>query len=403
MPFVFLSLFLFMLYANPALLVPGLDVFRPAALAGIGATALLTMQKTAWGQSWKYGRPEGGLVVALIAAAGLSCIGAFWPRLAVDSTIDLFKIALIYFVIVNVVDSESRLKTAMIILIAGGLFPAAGAVKNYLQGNFMEGNRAAWIGTFANPNDLAYSVVILIPLALQMSRVMHWKWKPIFFAILGLYFAAIFATHSRGGLIGAGAVLLLIGLRQRGVFSKLVTAGALAAVLVFATYYWGRNEGFNNLSKDFTVHQRIETIAAGLRMFADHPIAGVGLGCSVVAWPIYAPADIDFKGSLIIHNTAVQALSELGLLGFVPFVLLLGAAWVHIRRLQKESIPDSDVQRYAVGLEAALFGYLICGLFGGYVLSWFPYIIIGLISALVALTQQQEEESREQELDEVHA
>ena len=400
MPFFFLASFLFMLYASPAFLIPALAVAHPAQVAGIGAVAVFILQKRVWSEHWKFTRPEGTLMLLMAGAAILSCIGAYWPKLAVETTMTLLKIAVIYFATVNLVDSGPRMKVATMALILGGLFPAGGTVINYATGNFcncFEGGRASWIGAYANPNDLAYAIVVLVPLAFQMSRIAHWVWKPVFWGILAIYFAAIFATHSRGGLLGAGAVLLLIGLREKGIASKVITAGILSGFVVYALFFWGRSEGFQDISKDFTAHQRIETIKAGLRMFVDYPMLGVGLGCSVVAWPFYAPPDIDFKTSLIIHNTAVQALSEVGLLGFVPFVLFIGAGWFHVRRVMKAAPIGSDIRKYAVGLEASLFGFVICGLFGGYVVTWFPYIIVGLIGALVYLAKGN------RELDEINA
>ena len=71
---------------------------------------------------------------------------------------------LVYFFIVNCANTERRLRGVMWTMVIGGLFPAAGTLKNYLHGNLVEG-RAAWVGIFANPNELAYSLVILLPLA----------------------------------------------------------------------------------------------------------------------------------------------------------------------------------------------------------------------------------------------
>jgi hypothetical protein len=33
------------------------------------------------------------------------------------------------------------------------------------------------------------------------------------------------------------------------------------------------------------------------------------------------------------------------------------------------------------GLEIALWGFVVCGLSGGYLLTWFPYILLGLASS----------------------
>jgi hypothetical protein len=64
---------------------------------------------------------------------------------------------------------------------------------------------------------------------------------------------------------------------------------------------------------------------------------------------------------------------------------------VHVRRVMKSAAPDGDARKWAIAFEASLFGFLVCGLFGGYVVSWFPYIIVGLISALLCLTKGKRE------------
>jgi hypothetical protein len=42
----------------------------------------------------------------------------------------------------------------------------------------------------------------------------------------------------------------------------------------------------------------------------------------------------------------------------------------------------------AEGLAASLCGYIVCGLFGPYLMSWFPFILMGLISATIKMKQQ---------------
>jgi O-antigen ligase len=282
------------------------------------------------------------------------------------------------------VDSEKRLTRVFAVLIAGGIFPAAGTLWNYFRGDVVDG-RAGWIGTYGNPNDLAYTLVILIPLAWQMIPRVQWIFRPLLLGALGLYFAAIMASRSRGGMIGAFVVLLILGLRQSGIAAKGATLGILVVLAIGASLYWTRSEGFQDLGGDFTVHQRIETIRAGWNMFMDHPLFGVGAGCSLVGWPLYAPSNIDFRTSLVIHNTMMQSLAELGVIGFLPLILLVGSAWLRARRIVKQADKNDRLWSYGIALEAALVGYLVCGLSGGYLTSWFPYIIIGLISATAIL------------------
>jgi O-antigen ligase len=211
----------------------------------------------------------------------------------------------------------------------------------------------------------------------------------VLFGVLTLFFAAILASRSRGGLIGAFAVVMVLGVRRPGVNAKTVTMVMMGGLLLAISLYWTRSEGFQNLGQDFTLNQRLETIRAGWQMFLDHPLVGVGIGCSVLAWPLYAPANVGFRGALVIHNTPVQSLAELGLVGFIPLALLVFFAYRRVRQTTRGAEAGGTVWSYAVALEASLVGYLVCGLSGAHLTSWFPYIVIGLISVVAMLAREE--------------
>ena len=173
-------------------------------------------------------------------------------------------------------------------MVIGGLVPVAGVLRNYLQGSTIE-ERTAWVGIFANPNDLAYGLVILVPLAGYLALRSGLVARLGLTAIALLYCAAIFVTFSRGGLVGLVAVIGLFAWRQRGIGIKIAVAVLLVAGMAVAARHWSRDQGFTNLSGDNSFQERIATSKAGLAMFFDHPLLGVGPACSVVAWPLYAP------------------------------------------------------------------------------------------------------------------
>jgi O-antigen ligase len=120
-------------------------------------------------------------------------------------------------------------------------------------------------------------------------------------------------------------------------------------------------------------------------MFADRPLFGVGLGCSVVAWPLYAPEGLYTRGALVTHNTFIQALGETGAVGFIPFVLFIGVGLYHARKLARGSA-GTGLTGLGAGTEVAIWGLVVCGLSGGYVLTWFPYILLGLAAAARQIT-----------------
>ncbi|MCX6624263.1 MAG: O-antigen ligase family protein, partial [Acidobacteria bacterium] len=187
-------------------------------------------------------------------------------------------------------------------------------------------------------------------------------------------------TFSRGGLVGLVAVMGFYAWRKRSVLLQGLMVFLVAAGLILAGRFWSRGEDFKNLNEDVSFRQRLATSQAGLAMFVDHPLLGVGLGCSVVAWPLYAPEGLYTRGALVTHNTFLQALGETGATGFIPFILLVGFSLYRARKLALES-EEPGMANLGAGIEIAIWGFVVCGLSGGYVLTWFPYILLGLAAS----------------------
>src|ERR1700683_2115149 len=312
-----LLVFLLLLYATLPFVLPATEVFRPAKIVAAAAIVALACEAL-MGRRLQFGWPEGILLAGFIGAAALSCVTALWPGYAADALSDLVKMALMFLFLTNCAATEKRLRGVMWIMLTGALLPAAGTIRNYLSGNLYEG-RASWVGIFANPNEVAYNLVILLPLAAYLASVSGWFARVVLLGMVGLYLPAIFVTFSRGGLVGLGAVVVIYAWRHRNIWVYAMLAGAIAGAVVLAVRYWARGEDFSQLNGDVSFRERLATSQAGLEMFVDNPVTGVGLGCSVVAWPLYAPQDLHTRGALITHNTFVQVLSETGVLGAVPF------------------------------------------------------------------------------------
>ena len=374
-----LLVFLFLLYANLPKVMPALDPLHLAKVVGAAALVVLISERVFAKESLELAAPEGYLLLAFLGSAALSSLTALWPRLAVEAVSDLVKMSIVFFFIVNCANTGSRLRGVMWTMVIGGLLPAAGTVSNYLQGNLVEG-RAAWVGIFANPNEVAYSLVILLPLVAVLAVGVGLVPRLALLGVAFLYVAAILVTFSRGGVVGLVAVMGLYAWRKRSVLLLGLMMILVAAGLVLASRYWSRGENFNNLNQDTSFQQRLATSQAGLAMFADHPMLGVGAGCSVIAWPLYAPADLYTRGALVTHNSFIQALSEFGTLGFIPFILFIGIGLFHARKRALESAPKGSFNMSA-GIEVSIWGFVFCGMSGGYVLTWFPYILLGLAAS----------------------
>jgi len=365
--------FLLLLFANTPFVFPALEVVHPAKLVA-GATLLALLLEILGGKRKPaFPWPEGGWLIAFLVAAALSCLTALWPGYAVEAVSDLVKMILVFLVLAISVNTERAFRGVMWVLVAGGLFPALGTLRNYQQGNMFEG-RASWVGIFSNPNEVAYCLVVLLPFVAYLASVHRWLARSVLLVISICYLGAIFVTFSRGGVLGVVAIAVLYAWRKRSVALRVSLAAILVGGFLVAGKYWARNEGFSQLDNDVSLQQRMLTYEAGLKMFTDHPVLGVGLKCSVVAWPLYAPPGIYAKKALVTHNTLVQAFGETGMLGGLCFVLLTASALYQARRL---ALYGSSGNR-GIAVEVALWGFVVCGMSGGYVMTWFPYILFGV-------------------------
>jgi len=379
--FKLLIVFFLLLYSNLPLMFPVLELVRPAQTLGALALIILLYEKALVRRKLDLAWPDGYLLAGFIAAAGLSIFGAVWPAYAAEAALTLVKMAVVYLLIVNTVTSENRLRTLLWVMVLGGLFPAVGSLWYWHQGIKIEG-RAAWLGVFANPNEMAYSLVILIPIALALSRRLNLTRRIPVWLVIAAFMTAIYLSYSRGSLVGLFAVVAYMGWRQKSKLARAGMIGVLVAGALAVPLYWSRGDDFSNLREDANLQERLTTYKVAFAMYSDSPLLGVGINCSAVAWPLYAPAQFGNHKWLITHNTFLQALSETGTVGFLLLVSFFGAVICRAWRVRKAPQPGRDgVVELMAALEIAFWGFVVCGLSGGYVMSWFPYLLAGLIGA----------------------
>ena len=114
-------------------------------------------------------------------------------------------------------------------------------------------------------------------------------------------------------------------------------------------------------------------------MFRDHPLVGVGPGESSAAYALYATPEEKACGchdQLVVHNAYIQAFAELGLAGAIPFMIFMFVSLYQAWRLE-----SGPLGSYAMALELAMWGIILCCLSGGFIYTWWPYILVGMIAA----------------------
>ncbi len=246
-------------------------------------------------------------------------------------------------------------------------------------------------GTFAQPNPYAGYLNLALPLAAAIALFgsdVRERWIAAGASTL-LLVALLFST-SRGGLLGlVGAVvtLALADVRKpRFVATALAGAIALAVIawltdLIPASLQQRVLHSFRLddlsvtgpvTSQNFSTMERFAHWVAGLRMFAAHPILGVGAGNYDAAYARYVVDLSTWPESLgHAHNYYINAAAETGILGLLAFsaftVCVLVASWRLVRAVSSSARHDASTatvqplatRALAVGLFAIFVAFIV--------------------------------------------
>jgi O-antigen ligase len=149
-------------------------------------------------------------------------------------------------------------------------------------------------------------------------------------SMLLLCLAAMFLTSSRGGVLVSLLALVVAFLAYfgrdlphgKGVAAALLGAGFVAMLLL---QFMGSNVGGRISEQGLSDSGRLAAYRITLRIIADNPWFGTGLGTFAWAFPPYRSGDISMVGVWdMAHSTPLQLASELG----IPLALLVAFGWI---------------------------------------------------------------------------
>lgn len=374
-------LFIFCLYASPSHLWPWTEVLRPAMLAATMMLAALVLRRVVRGEPVRFAGAMGASMVVLFALVALSALWALQPQRAVAFSLASSKLLLAFAGLATVLRTPKHVRLAMTLAALSLLVPAQGTLERWNDGiELVEGYRAAWIGLLANPNQLAMVMAVTVPWALVMwthsKGLMRW----VMLASFGLACATVVVTHSRGGALGlAVAVVTWVVLARQRLRAITLAVIATLAVVVFApTSFWNRTETISDYEHDASAQGRLHAWEAGRRALSDNPLLGIGADNYLAAWDRYMPRNVR-EHAYTAHNTWMQVLVELGVLGLAVFAVMIVAT---ARGLWKAR--DGILGDEARAMLASLAALVACGATGGYAFNWFFYMVLGVAGAVLA-------------------
>lgn len=336
----------------------------------------------------------------LVFASFLSACFAFDQQAAWSTFIALLRWVLIYFLIGRIVDNSWRLRGFVIALLLLNLKMAQFAVRHYVEFRQMGiservlakfGVGAGSVGFFGNQGDFGVAMCVVWPLAAMLIVGETRKsLRVILLVSVTAFTAAIFVSGSRGALLALMIAAFAGWIKNR----KRIAAALIVALVLLASVYALPEANKERLRSavhpetDRTATTRLNLWKAGLAMFTDHPILGVGPGNYAPVYLSKYPVLDPSKEILAPHSLYIESLSELGLLGSLPlvaivfFVLRLNA---RTRKLLSSSGGDVHRKfeyRLALALDLALLGYLVSGAF--LTVLYYPHlwVLLGLSAGL---------------------
>jgi putative inorganic carbon (hco3(-)) transporter len=406
--YVALYVFTFFLYMRPQELFatffgdfPLVKIIAILALATYISGRLLAGERvTIWPIELK--------MLSLICALGV--LFAFTARSPADSfnvlTDTLLKVVAVFVLMINLIDSNERLLQIIRLVVIICAFMAVGACLTYAEGKFTPKTFPPRIqgivnGIFGNPNDLATSLDLALPLAIALALWNRGMKRLFYFACSMALGLAVVMTFSRGGFLGLLAIALfyVFKLARRKAGAIALIAGSMTLLFAVAPGGYGsRLSSILHADQDETgsSQTRIDLLTRSTELMVSHPIVGLGLG----NFHIYS------IGEQRAHNAYLEIGAELGLVGLIAYLIILFNPFRYLRKIESETRPgevafknswnrraepappdkrsaDQITTYYlSLGIQGGLVVYAVCSFFGSVQYIWYIYYLVAYAVAL---------------------
>lgn len=218
-------------------------------------------------------------------------------------------------------------------------------------------------GPLGNANVLGGYLALVLPLFLvSISETTGWLRRvcQIGGVITTLGLISSFSYTAWVSVVVVALVIIPFSTKRLVTRRRALSAviGGLAVLLLIIGVRYAATKDFSNAvavhrtisttSVTTSFSQRVSFNQIALRMFADHPLTGVGLGGFQQAFPRYATTLLEQPK--YVHNYYLELLAETGIMGVVSFVIVLyfigRSGLLYLRRLQRDAGP------YVLGMSA---------------------------------------------------
>jgi O-antigen ligase len=303
--------------------------------------------------------------------------------------VGVFFAQFLFFVAVMIlVDSRERLEATVLTVTA-----SVGLVSLYLikewagnVGAYGISYRPGWVA--GDPNMFSASALIVLPMMMCPIRFAPRAWQRLgAMACMGVTLIAFALAASRGGFIGLACMFLyqLHDWRRRAI---AVLAVAAIVAVAFVSPYSPLDRLLKPNESDLeSSNIRLQLWSVSEKIFADHPIFGVGLYNFPVYMHKYLPPDVELD-FVVPHNTYLEAAVELGAVGLALFLSVMGFSLWSLAKMRRAASDAKDAYytllSTSVGSGIVGFGAAVMFLSAKHAkLFWFAVFLSACMQPLV--------------------
>jgi O-antigen ligase len=307
---------------------------------------------------------------------------AVWPGLAFATTRAVLPLVVMYVSIVMCCPSWANLDKIQFGFVIALTAFAAGSL---LRGAQIVGGRLSPLGIMYDPNDMAALLAVGFALAAGLASRARGVPRLVMWVAAVVLATGVLASASRGGALalGIGGAVFVAGQRGRRLTIYLA-ASALGVIVAWqgaGPVFRERLATLLEVSSDYNVQETTGRLAIwkrGVTYFVSHPILGVGAGNFEAADGVAVQMSGERRKWTASHNAYLQAFVDLGVVGGVMFLAVIGVTASQARRLWRPPVSRDSAPSHRPELLAALAAFCVAALFLSLAYSGILVVVVGL-------------------------
>lgn len=328
--------------------------------------------------------PGQAMALGILAIAMVSTLQASDTSAAVTTTTRYASFAIIYVILTQFGhDRLLQRRVAWVLAVTSTVSGGLG-LREYFRG-------ASPIATlhYANANDFAFILATSLPLMFWLLGGRR-SLRPLVMGLIGVVFAAILLSLSRGTLVGLGVGFLFFLFTDRRRLQLTLLAGVLAAVAaVLAVHSNPARFQEALLLKRQVAHEnvttRYELWGAAARLATDHPLLGVGPGNFQDYYNKLTGRPVGTYTLTVAHNALLDIAAELGLVAMFLLAAFLALSFWRLSAAARMGLGEP-------GFAQALRISLVIAVVSAFFLSeqyFLPFWLIGGLASAIWLKGRQ--------------